>query len=182
MFFKNYFISTTFQDKHFSLTKSVYFDGESALRSKQAQKIIKTQLGLNVFADPYFKRAMAERAVREIKLRMAIRLNAIKKNDKVNWKHWKNELPYVVDTINNNKKVYRSLHAMLIAYFTQKIPPSVPQNQSNMYRYDIGQRVRFYLPKNERLSYTSTKWSLMYGNKHSTHEKKIHLEKVCTPT
>ncbi len=154
-----------FQDKHFSLTKSIYFDGESALRSKQAQKTIKTQLGVTVFADPYFKRTMAERAVREVKLRMAIRLTAIKKNDKVNWKHWKNELPYVVDTINNNNKImYRSINAMLIDYFTQKIPPAVPQNQNKMYRYDIGQRVRFYLPKNERLSYTSTKWSLMYGN------------------
>lgn len=160
--FYNHF-TTFFQDKHFSLTKTILFDGESSLRSKQAQKIIKTQLNVTVFADPYFKRLMAERAVREVKVRMAVRLNSIKKHDKVNWKLWKNELPFVVNAINNNKPDYRSITAMLIAYFTQKIPPSVPQHQENMYKFKIGDRVRFFLPKLDRTSYT-TKWSLMYGN------------------
>jgi hypothetical protein len=64
-----------FQDKAFQLTTTVLFDGESGLRSAQAQKKIRDTYGLKIWAQAFFKRNMAERAIKEVKLRTAIMLH-----------------------------------------------------------------------------------------------------------
>ena len=51
------------------------FDGESGLRSKKAQQIIYDKFKIKCHADPFFKRNMVERAIKEVKLRMAILLD-----------------------------------------------------------------------------------------------------------
>jgi hypothetical protein len=61
-------------------TKHILFDGESALRSKVAQEKIKKALDITVYADPYWKRSLAERYIREVKLRMVILLDMKGKN------------------------------------------------------------------------------------------------------
>ena len=63
------------QVREFQKIKTLLFDGESALRSSAAQRDIKNKLGITVHADPYWKRSFAERAIYEIKLRMAIHLD-----------------------------------------------------------------------------------------------------------
>ncbi len=45
------------------------------MRSRKAQNEIYDKLGITVRADAFFKRAIAERSIREIKLRMAIHLD-----------------------------------------------------------------------------------------------------------
>jgi len=57
------------------MTAKLLFDGEVALTSKKAQQEIKTRYNIVVHAEPFFKRLMAERAIKEIKLRMRILLN-----------------------------------------------------------------------------------------------------------
>jgi len=74
---------------------------------------------------------------------------------------WKNHLPYVVDTINRNKPVFKSKLNMLIQYFTRP-PVIVPQNQNNHYKYNIGDRVRLPLTKAQRNA-IGFKWSLHRG-------------------
>lgn len=51
------------------------FDGETSLRSQKIKNLIKQQHGLRIHAEPYFKRNIAERAVKEIKLRTVILLD-----------------------------------------------------------------------------------------------------------
>ena len=51
------------------------FDGESGLRSRDVQRTIYDRLGVIVHAEPLWKRSLAERAIGEIKLRMAIHLD-----------------------------------------------------------------------------------------------------------
>lgn len=51
------------------------FDGESGLRSKKIQKEIFDKYKIKVHAEPHYKRNMAERAIREVKLRMALLLD-----------------------------------------------------------------------------------------------------------
>ena len=48
------------------------FDGVSGLRSKKTQNEIYAQHRIKIHAEPFYKRNMAERAIKEIKLRMAI--------------------------------------------------------------------------------------------------------------
>jgi hypothetical protein len=153
------------QEKEFSFTKKLLFDGESSLRSKINQQIIKNQLNIDCFADPYFKRSMAERSVREFKTRMAIQLEQIQKNQKknINFKPWKEHVNTVVNSININKKTYRSKLSILVDYFTQKPTPSLPQNQNQLYLYDIGEKVQFFITKAERQQ-LGFKYSLSYGN------------------
>jgi hypothetical protein len=57
------------------LTKTLLFDGESALRSKKIQNEIFQKHKLKIHAEPYYKRNMAERAIKEIKLRMSLLLD-----------------------------------------------------------------------------------------------------------
>ena len=59
------------------MTRTVLFDGESALRSKKAQKEIADKLNITVHAEAYFKRSLAERAIREIKTCMTIHLKLL---------------------------------------------------------------------------------------------------------
>jgi len=68
-------IATMKKTKGFQTINVLLFDGESALASKHVQKQIRQQLGINVIAQPHFKRNMAERAIRELKLRTAIALD-----------------------------------------------------------------------------------------------------------
>lgn len=71
------------QVKEFTTTKTILFDGESGLRSKNVQKEIYHRFKIKIHAEPYFKRNMAERGIREIKLRLALLLSLeskIKKN------------------------------------------------------------------------------------------------------
>lgn len=57
------------------MTRTLLFDGESGLRSKKNQKQIYNEFKIKIHAEPFFKRNMAERAIKEIKLRMAILLD-----------------------------------------------------------------------------------------------------------
>lgn len=50
------------------------FDGESALASRHVQKQIQQRFNLKVYAQPYYKRNLAERFVKEFKLRIAVLL------------------------------------------------------------------------------------------------------------
>lgn len=105
---------------------------------------------------------MAERMVKEFKLRMAIKLDTLKKKDKINWKLWKEYIPFVVDSINNQRSSFRSRFAMLVAYFTQKPQISLPQHQDRHFLFKIGDKVRFFRAKSDRKALNS-KWSLTYG-------------------
>ena len=74
MFFSGY-IKYLLKVREFQDTRTLLFDGESGLRSKSVQRDILKQLKITVHAEPLWKRAMAERAIREIKLRMAVHLD-----------------------------------------------------------------------------------------------------------
>ena len=63
------------QDKNFETTCQLLFDGESALKSKQVQAQIRKRFNIKIHAEPYWKRSFAERAILEVKLRMAIHLD-----------------------------------------------------------------------------------------------------------
>lgn len=144
------------------------------MRSKNNQQIIKEKLNIDCLADPYFKRTMAERSVREFKTRMSILLDQLerkKRNNKktlnnqihsINFRMWKEHVDRVVNSINSNKKTFRSKTAILLDYFTQKPTVSLPQQQPKLYRYEIGTRVRFFLTKAERQQ-LGFKYSLAYG-------------------
>jgi hypothetical protein len=51
------------------------FDGEPALTSLKTQKEIFQKYQLKVYANASFKRNMAERAVKEVKIRLSIKLD-----------------------------------------------------------------------------------------------------------
>jgi hypothetical protein len=61
--------------REFQKVRTLLFDGESSLRSAAAQRDILNKLQIKVHAEPYWKRSLAERAIAEIKLRMAIHLD-----------------------------------------------------------------------------------------------------------
>ena len=63
------------QVREFQKIRTLLFDGESALRSSTIQREILNKLQITVHANPFWKRSMAERAIGEIKLRMAIHLD-----------------------------------------------------------------------------------------------------------
>jgi hypothetical protein len=63
------------QVREFQKVKTLLFDGESALRSPALQKEIKNKLQIKIHAEPYWKRSLAERAIGELKIRMAIHLD-----------------------------------------------------------------------------------------------------------
>lgn len=56
------------------MTRVILFDGESGLRSATAQKTILEKFKIVLRADAYWKRPLAERYIREVKLRVAIAL------------------------------------------------------------------------------------------------------------
>jgi hypothetical protein len=115
------------------MTRTLLFDGETALRSKKVQNEIFKKCNLKIHAEPYYKRNMAERAIKEIKLRMALLLDMEKKP----LTKWKEYLDTVVNSINNhNKKNFRSLQNQLFTYFTQT-HPVIPQTHSSFYKFNI---------------------------------------------
>ena len=62
------------QVREFQKIRTLLFDGESALRSPTVQRDILNKLKIKIHAEPFWKRSMAERAIGEIKIRMAIHL------------------------------------------------------------------------------------------------------------
>lgn len=56
------------QDKNFVDIRTVLFDGESALKSKRAQKLILDKYNIVLHADPGVKRNQAEREIRGLKI------------------------------------------------------------------------------------------------------------------
>jgi hypothetical protein len=115
------------------MTRTLLFDGETALRSKKVQNEIFKKCNLKIHAEPYYKRNMAERAIKEIKLRMALLLDIKKKP----FTKWKENLDTVVNSINNhNKTNFRSLQNQLFTYFTQT-HPVIPQTHSSFYKFNI---------------------------------------------
>jgi hypothetical protein len=127
-------------------TRMLLFDGESGLRSKKVQNEMLQKYQLKIHAEPFFKRNMAERAIREIKLRMLLLLDMENKP----LTRWKEHLPTVLNTINNhNKKTYRSLQNQLLSYFTQQYP-SIPQSHSALYKFKVNDIVGFNAFAKER--------------------------------
>ena len=113
------------------------FDGETSLRSTAVQARIKKELNINVQAKAFYKRNLAERAIREIKLRMALLLSFKQQS----LKYWNDYLPQVLTTINNHSaRAYKSNQALLTAYFTQPNLPWLPQ-QTPVFKYNIGDKV-----------------------------------------
>ena len=53
----------------------ILFDGESSLNTSTARKLLRQKYNVEIKADPGFKRTMAERSVKEIKLRTSICLD-----------------------------------------------------------------------------------------------------------
>jgi len=75
---------------------------------------------------------------------------------------WKDNLSFVLDSINRNKINYKSQMNELTAFFTTPTTTIVPQQQEKLYKYKIGDRVRFNLNKAERTA-VNFKYSLHYG-------------------
>jgi hypothetical protein len=113
------------------------FDGESGLRSKKTQNIIAEKFKIKVHAEPFYKRNMAERAIREIKLRMAILLDL----ERQPLTKWRNNLEKVVNIINQNKKQYKSVMQMLMDYFTQNTI-ILPQSLPHYYKFNVNDTVK----------------------------------------
>ena len=102
------------QDKNFETTRQLLFDGESALKFKQVQAQIRKRFNIKIHAEPYWKRSFAERAILEVKLRMAIHLDMEGKNPPLHFcpmiyifvclglglNKWKDHIQFVVDSIN----------------------------------------------------------------------------------
>lgn len=66
------FLMISFQEPHFQHTKKLLFDGETALRSKTVQQQIMQQCGVQTHAEAGFRRNQAERAIKEVKIRMTV--------------------------------------------------------------------------------------------------------------
>lgn len=149
------------------MTSTLLFDGESALSSKKNQALIKKKFNIRVFAEPRFKRVMAERAIREIKLRVALSLHY----NKMPLSAWKKVLDNVITIINMHrirKKI--STQQTLIDFFTSPAV-NIPQKNASLYKFNIGDQIKVYLSNNERrdlsFKYTLNKGSppLLTGNK-----------------
>jgi len=128
-------------------------------------------------AEPYYHRNLAERAVREIKLRMALRLDYegrySRSTDKAatgsklylagkSLRHWRSYLDNVVDSINRHgEKSYKSMNELFKSYFTQ---PSVniPQDLSKFYKFQVQDKVYIDVPPPGRRD-LSFKYTLNQG-------------------
>ena len=133
------------------------FDGESGLRSKKAQNIIADKFNIKVHAEAFYKRNMAERAIREIKLRMAVLLDLEKKP----LTQWRNYLEQVLQIINQNKKQYKSVMQMLADFFTKETV-NLPQTSDQIYKFNIGDKVSIDAFPNQRRN-LGFKYSLNMG-------------------
>lgn len=155
------------------------FDGESGLRSKKAQQIIYDKFKIKCYADPFFKRNMVERAIKEVKLRMAILLNieGILSNNIIfanvvndvlclgqPLSKWRNYMPKVIDTINyHHEKTFKSINNLLTEYFT--LPTvTLPQTQDSLYKFKLGDSVLIDALPSQR-KHLGFKYSLNQGKK-----------------
>ena len=69
----------------------------------------------------------------------------------------------VVNACNRNKKQFKSELLLLKHFFTNQTASVIlPQHTENMYRYKLGDKVRVYLTKAERVA-IGFKWSLTPG-------------------
>ncbi len=75
---------------------------------------------------------------------------------------WRDHLQYVVDSINRNKPNFKSQMNELLSYFTTPETLIIPQSLSNLYKFNINDKVRIRLTKSER-SLLNFKYSLHYG-------------------
>lgn len=66
------YVLYVFKEKEFKLTRTLLFDGESGLKSKKTQQEIFEKCQIKVHAEPFYKRNLVERFIREVKLRTAI--------------------------------------------------------------------------------------------------------------
>ncbi len=78
----------------------------------------------------------------------AFRLALALLNQKLN--KWKDNLRFVLDSINRSKPDYKSQMNELIEFFTKPATTIIPQQQDRFYKYKIGDRVRINLNKAER--------------------------------
>jgi hypothetical protein len=155
-----FFIS---QNKDFKLTTVLLFDGESGLRSKKSRSIIADKYNITVHAEAFYKRNMAERAIKEIKLRMAIQLDL----EEQPLTKWRNYLDNVVNVINRNKKEYKSVLQLLTAFFTPTVDNKdntayLPRSVSSFYKFNINDTVRINVMPAQRKN-LSFKYSLNIG-------------------
>lgn len=134
------------------------FDGESGLRSRKTQKIIADNFNIKIHAEPFFKRNMAERAIREIKLRMAIYLDLEQKP----LTKWRDNLDTIVNIINQNKPQYKSVMQMLKAFFTESPTTVLPQSLNHLYKFNVGDSVRINASPTQRRD-LGFKYSLNIG-------------------
>jgi hypothetical protein len=75
---------------------------------------------------------------------------------------WKDNLPFVLDSINRNKPDYKSQLNEIINFFTNPVTTILPQENQKLYKYKIGDRVRINLSKAERTN-LNFKYSLHFG-------------------
>ena len=69
------------QDRHFQNTSVLLFDGESAIASAKVAQLVSEKYGIKLLAQPRFKRMLAERMIREVKLRVSLALELEGKNN-----------------------------------------------------------------------------------------------------
>ena len=159
------------------------FDGEPGLASVKTQKEIFQKCNqLKVYANASFKRNMAERAVKELKIRLSIKLDLegtallflllllLLLVPKITFFYvcaagkplsaWKTYLPTVVDSINFTRPSERNSLDILIQYFTS--PTVTIPHMKKCFKFDINERVLIDLTPNLRRN-LSYKYSLYFG-------------------
>jgi hypothetical protein len=115
-------------------------------------------LNIKLHAESFFKRSLAERAIREIKTRMTIHLNLLG----LPYTKWRENLDFCVNAINRKLKT-SSKSKMLQDYFTKQPSVNIPQRLDSFYKFQINEKVKIHLLKSERqrLSY---KFSFIPGS------------------
>jgi hypothetical protein len=56
------------------MCKKLLFDGETSLKGARNQKIIQKETGIDVMANPFYKRSLAEIFIKSLKFKMSILL------------------------------------------------------------------------------------------------------------
>lgn len=133
------------------------FDGESSLNSLKAKKKLKDTYNLTIFVNPKYKQVLAERFIREVKLRVSIALDL----ENLKLSQWKNVLFNVVTTINAKLKK-NSLTNQLKEFFLRSTTHYVPQQKATLYKFKPGDRVITDLSREQRKQF-NYKYSLFYG-------------------
>lgn len=133
------------------------FDGETSLNSSKAKNVLKSQYGLQLYVEARYKRVLAERFIREVKLRSAIALDV----HHLKIHQWKNVINEVVTTINAKQKTI-STTEQLKQYFLRDTTHHVPQKYETLFRFKKGDKVITDLSREERKR-LGFKYSLFYG-------------------